>query len=119
MLTGYFKNREDRFLLSIRRFRRAIRGKADLSMQTGRMSPSEAALYMKNSGLPGKEFLSSVHKYTLNPGYQLCYTLVIRRMLELYEKYGNNSPSQFTKAVLLQGEILMEDLEQMLRQYPF
>ena len=53
---------------------------------------------------------SSVGKYTLNPGYQLCYTLGLRRFLDLFDRYGRDNLQDFVQTVLNQGEILFADL---------
>jgi hypothetical protein len=115
-LTGYFTEPCDRLILAKRRFWRAIRGKVDLGLQTGTMNISTAARYLKRAGISYKKALSSVRKYPLNPGYQLCYTIGLRRFLDLFERYGRESLQHFVQNVLTQGEILFTDLEDTFRK---
>lgn len=64
-----------------------------------------------------EQAMSSVRKYTLNPGYQLCYTLGLRRFLDLFHRYGDENLQNFVPTVLGQGEIDFADLEKILRGY--
>lgn len=110
-LTGYFTNPGDRFLLAKRRLWRAIRAKVDIGLQTGKMNFSTAARYLYETGMNREWAMSSVRKYPLNPGYQLCYTIGIRRFLDLFDRYGRNMLQNFVQTVLGQGEINFKDLE--------
>jgi len=58
----------------------------------------------------------SARKYSLNPGYQLCYTVGLRKFLNLFQHYGKNSLKKFSRIVLNQGEIGFNDLEQILKR---
>ena len=116
-LTGYFSEPRDRLLLAKRRLWRAIRGKVDIGLQTGTLDISTAAEYLKETGISMEQATSSVRKYTLNPGYQLCYTLGLRRFLGLFARYGGNNLPNFVKMVLTQGEIDFIDLEKILQEY--
>lgn len=113
-LTGYFSNPGDRFLLAKRRLWRAIRGKVDLGLQTKTMNFSTAVNYLKKTGIGMEWAMSSVKKYPLNSGYQLCYTIGIRRFLELFDRYGHDNLQKFVKTLLEQGEINFADLEKVL-----
>jgi len=118
-LTGYFSEPGDRLLLAKRRLWRAIRGKVDIGLQTGTMDISTAAEYLKETGISMEQGISSVRKYTLNPGYQLCYTSGLRRFLDLFARYGGNDLPNFVKMVLNQGEIDFTDLEKILQEYQY
>jgi uncharacterized protein (DUF885 family) len=114
-LTGYFSGPADEFLLAKRRFWRAVRGKADLGLQMGEMSLAAAANYLQMAGMSEGRAASSVRKYPLNPGYQLCYTIGLRRFLGLFERCGGDQVSLFVRRILGQGEILFSDLESLLK----
>ena len=116
-LTGYFSEPGDRLLLAKRRLWRAIRGKVDIGLQTGTMDISTAAEYLKETSISIEQAMSSVRKYTLNPGYQLCYTLGLRRFLDLFARYSGDNLPNFVKTVLNQGEIDFTDLEKTLQEY--
>jgi hypothetical protein len=115
--TGKFTETGDKFILAKRRLWRAVRGKVDLGLQRGRMDFTNAAEYiMKMTGITPEKSLSSLKKYTLNPGYQLCYTLGIQKFMDLYHKYGQNHLSRFVRILLNQGEIGFSDLELFLNK---
>ena len=115
-LTRYFSNPGDRLLLSRRRLLHAIRGKVDIGLQTGTMNIPAAFKYLKESGISTERATSLARKYPLNPGYQLCYTLGLRRFLDLYDRYGRDNLPNFAQVVLEQGEIHFMDLEKMLQK---
>ncbi|UCH22869.1 MAG: DUF885 family protein [Deltaproteobacteria bacterium] len=114
--TGYFTTSSDRLLLARRRLWRAIRGKVDLGLQTGAMDLKMAASYLSKAGIRIKDAISAARKYTLNPGYQLCYTIGLRRFLDLFQRYGQQNLKDFVAVVLSQGEIDFQDLNLILKQ---
>jgi hypothetical protein len=114
--TGYFARRAERMLVARRRLRNAIRGKVDLGLQTGVMDLDSAADLLRETSLSREGAMFAVRRYPLNPGYQLCYTLGLRRFLELSGRYGRENLSVFARAVLRQGEVDLGDLEDMLRK---
>jgi len=116
-LTGYFRNHSDRLLLAKRRLWRAIRGKVDVGLQTATMDISTAARYLKETGVSMEQAVSSARRYPLNPGYQLCYTLGLRRFLSLFDTYGRDNLQHFVQTVLSQGEIHFGDLQKILEKH--
>lgn len=113
--TGYFSEPQDRFLLAKRRLWRALRGKVDLGIQTGTLNIQSAAPYLSNTGMSQAKAVATVQKYALQPGYQLCYTLGVRRFLGIFHRYGQNNIKNFVSTVLDKGEILFPDLENIFR----
>jgi hypothetical protein len=79
--TGYFDGPWDRFLLARRRVERAARGLIDIGMQTGRMTFATAADLLVQTGYTPRAAADVVPKYALRPGYQICYTLGLKRLL--------------------------------------
>lgn len=112
--TGYFSDPGDHLLLTKRRLWRALRGKADIGLQTGAMDIPSAARYLTETGISVEQAMSLVRKYPLNPGYRLCYTLGERRLLDLFDHYGRDNLQNFVHIVLGQGEIHFEYLEKIL-----
>jgi hypothetical protein len=112
--TGYFIHEADGLILARRRFSHAVRSKVDLGLQTGTMDLSTAVGYLEKAGANRERARLMARKYTLNPGYQLCYTLGLRRFLDLYHRYGRNDLPAFVQTVLGQGEIGFSDLETLL-----
>ncbi len=114
--TGYFSAPGDRLLLARRRLLHAIRCQVDIGLQTGTMTVPAAARYLEEAGLNAERAISLARKYPLNPGYQLCYTLGLRRFLDLLARYGGGDLPDFVRTVLNQGEINFTDLEKVLRE---
>jgi len=102
--TGYLSEPWDLLLLAKRRLWRAIRGKVDVGLQTGTMDIPTAARCLSEIGVPMNRAASSVRKYPLNPGYQICYTVGLRQFLKLFDQYGRDDLQHFVQTVLNQGE---------------
>lgn len=114
-LTGYLSDSRDRIMLLKRRLWRAVRGKADLGLRSGTMNMGEAVQDLIRTGMTPDQAWSSVRKYSLNPGYQLCYTLGLRTFLDLFHGYGENHPDRFVRRVLSRGEISFKALERSFK----
>lgn len=113
--TGLFSGPADQLLLARRRYWRAKRGQADLGLQTGKMNFAEAAARIEAAGMSRDRALKVVKQYSLNPGYELCYTIGLRRFRALFERWGRGNPARFVRAVLTQGEIGFDNLELVFR----
>ena len=113
-LTGYLHNTQDRILLARRRLWRAMRGKVDLGLQTGTIDFPNAIEYLMKTGINKEDAAAVVRKYPLNPGYQLCYTLGLKRFSTLFKTYGQDNLKGFVKHAVSHGEIDFEDLERIL-----
>jgi len=103
-------------MLAKRRLWRAIRGKVDIGIQTGSMNSSTAIEYLTRTGITVEQARASIRKYSLNPGYQLCYTVGLQKFLSLFQRYGQNNLKNFSRLVLNHGEIGFNDLERVLKQ---
>jgi len=113
---GYLSGPQDSLMLAKRRLWRAIRGKVDLGIQTGSMNLSTAIEYLTITGMTMEQARASARKYSLNPGYQLCYTVGLQKFISLFQRYGKNNLKKFSRVVLNHGEIGFNDLEQILKQ---
>ncbi len=115
--TGFFSGPADRMIMAKRRFWRAMRGKADLDMHTGRHTLDEAAAHLAADGIPSQRARAMVKRYRLKPGYQLAYTMGRRHFRWLYERWRHQGrhPTAFASRVFAQGEIELNDLEQVLQ----
>jgi len=107
--SGAWQGEWDRFVLARRRLKRAARGLVDLGLQTGRMTLDKAAARLESASFSPGEALSAVPKYALRPGYQVCYTLGLRKFLALFDSF-DGEPVAFVDAVLAEGEIGFDDL---------
>jgi uncharacterized protein (DUF885 family) len=112
--TGYFQGPADRLLLARRHFWRAIRGKVDLDIQAGTKDLAAAARCLAQAGMSQDRAASVVRQYALKPGYQLCYTMGVRRFRDLYERFTEDGPRDFARQVLAEGEIGFDHLKSVL-----
>jgi len=114
--TGLFGGAVDRLLIAKRRFWRAMRGRIDFDIQTGRKTLEEAAAFMTAAGLAPEKALAMVRRYPLKPGYQLSYTIGRIRFRRLYDRFiaAGGSPAQFAGHVLTEGEVGQDNLERLL-----
>ncbi len=115
-ITGYFNGPWDRFLLARRRIERAARGLVDIGLQSGRLRLDEAAELLVRVGYVPQKAAEVVPKYALRPGYQVCYTLGLRRMLQLREQAAEMEIGIFARQVLTQGEIGFAAFQQVLER---
>jgi len=112
--TGYFHGPVDRLLLARRHFWRALRGKVDLGIQAGTMDLAAAAGCLTQAGMSRDRAASVVRQYALKPGYQLSYTMGVRRFRDLYGRFTGDGLRDFARQVLAEGEIGFHDLEAVL-----
>ena len=112
--TGYLNHPWDRFLLAKRRAERAARGLVDLGLQSGRMTNDQAVRLLVRVGYLPEKAHAVIPKYLLRPGYQVCYTLGLRRGLDLFERFGKESINTFSQTFLRQGEIGFDRLTKIL-----
>lgn len=115
--TGFFAGPDDRMIMAKRRFWRAMRGKVDLEIHTGRFTLDEAAAFLAAEGMPSHRAKAMVQRYSLKPGYQLAYTIGRRRFRRIFDawKQKGNDPAAFASLIFSQGEIGLDDLEKILQ----
>ncbi len=111
--TGYFAAPRDRFLIALRRFWRALRGKTDLEIHTGRTTLTAAAAALVAQGLDPSSADRMVRRYALKPGYQLAYTIGRCQFEACYRVFRDRAKTtaEFVRTVLLLGEIDFADLQ--------
>jgi len=114
--TGLFGGSVDHLLMAKRRFWRAMRGRIDFDIQTGKKTIRAAAEFMTEAGLAPGKARAMVRRYTLKPGYQISCTIGRIRFRRLYDRFvaRGGSPAQFARRVLTEGEIGQDNLERLL-----
>jgi len=115
--TGFFSGNLDEMLLARRRFLRAVRGRVDLDIHTGRCSLGQAAAQLADSGLIPADAARMVRRYALKPGYQLSYTIGSQNFRRLYRAFTGlgHTPSDFVSRIMNEGEIGFEHLADILK----
>ncbi len=114
--TGYFSQPWDNYMLARRRLRHVTRGTVELLLHTGRLDLVDAAQLLTEAGFSRERAMDTVRKYTLRPGYQMCYTFGFRCFEQLFDRYGALDVSGFARTVLDQGEIGFDYLEKVLQR---
>lgn len=115
--TEFFSGPADRLMMAKRRFWRALRGRTDLRLHTGRCTLDEAALELAGIGLVSREqALQMVRRYALKPGYQLAYAIGRRKFRQLYATMlgQGRPPAHFVRSVLAHAEIGFDHLAEHL-----
>jgi hypothetical protein len=89
-----------------RRFWRALRGLADLDYQRGRLDLEQGLDLLRQARYPEAATRLQMLHLTLTPGYQLCYTLGLREVLGLRERFGAAlGPARFHRVLLSGGQL--------------
>ncbi|MDT8396653.1 MAG: DUF885 family protein [bacterium] len=114
--SGAFDRAYDRFLVTWRRYRHAVRGRTDLLLHSGRVDLETAAVHLSQAGLTRVRAIETVRKYALQPAYQMCYSIGRRGFQSLFRSTGGEGVPNFINAVLSEGELLFQDLEHVLKQ---
>ncbi len=112
---GYESGPRNRFIRTRRELWRAVRGKLDVDLQTGRISLDEAAQRLQALGQHPGQARKQARRITLTPAYQLCYTLGKRRLLEIRDRFVPPLPLKTFHAVTLSnGQAPFSHLEHLL-----
>lgn len=114
--TKFFAGTVDRFLLAKRRYWRAVRGMADLTLNSADGSITAAADFLHARGMSRTQSVAMARRYALKPGYQLAYTIGRRKFHRLYSAFVDRegSPAEFVRRVLAEGQIGLDPLEAIL-----
>jgi hypothetical protein len=80
------------------------------------MGQTEAAAELVSAGFARDRALETVRKYALRPAYQMCYTIGRRRFQRLFDSFAQGDVTRFVSTVLSHGELLLEDLERVLKE---
>jgi hypothetical protein len=99
-----------------RRLWRALRGQVDLELQRGRWDLEEGCRRLDQAGYPPGASRMQVLQLSLNPGYQLCYTLGLREILRLREEYTPSlGLARFHDILLSGGQLPFPWVEKRLK----
>jgi len=116
---GYLSAPHDRLVGWQRRLWRGLRGQVDLNLQTGSFSLEDALKYLRQAGYPEATTRIQVLHLALNPGYQLCYTLGLREVLALKDRFAPAlGLARFHEALLSGGQLPFNLVEQRLGEGP-
>lgn len=115
MSEGYLTSQADYLVYWQRRLWRALRGLADLELHRGRWDLDQGLDCLRRAGYPEATARLQALHLTLNPGYQLCYTLGLKEMLRLRNLYAHRLGAvHFHKMILGGGQLPFTLVEQRL-----
>jgi uncharacterized protein (DUF885 family) len=113
---GYLSAAGDYLVGWQRRLWRALRGLADLELHRGRGGLEEAERRLSRAAYPPAAVRLQALHLGLNPGYQLCYTLGLKELLRLRERYAPTlGLTRFHDAVLSGGQLPFSLVEKRLQ----
>jgi len=112
---GYAPDPGQELIQVKRRLWRAVRGRLDLGLNTGTMSVEQGAEMLSALGYSRTEARKQARRYSLTPGYQLCYTLGRHLFMQLRERFVPQLPiNLFHDTILSSGQIPFPCLERIL-----
>ena len=113
---GYVDDPNDLITHHKRCLWRAVRCMADVGQASGLLKPEKAVTLLGEMGFSREEALGQLHRFRLNPGYQVCYTLGRYEITRLYKKFGQGDLGGFCRALLSCGQLPFHLVEQRLEK---
>ena len=86
-----------------RRLWRSARCQIDVGLTAGKITKKDAVELLTISGFSPREAVRQTHRFQLNPGYQLCYSLGRYEIMRLKKAYGTRMGNAAFHAFLLEG----------------
>ena len=100
---GYLHDPRELLVGWQRRLWRALRGRADLHLQRGRLNLQGGLDLLRRASYPEATARGQVLQLALTPGYQLCYTTGLREILRLRDRFAPRLGLARFHEVLLSG----------------
>jgi hypothetical protein len=100
---GYAAGLLERVVQKKRSLWRAARCMIDAGMTSGLIDENRATTLLEEVGYGPEEARRRVHRFQLNPGYHLCYSLGRHEILKLRKRYGRLGGRKLFHRTLLEG----------------
>ncbi len=100
---GYLRNPLDRLVNCKRWLWRAARCQIDVGIPQGLLTADAAVELLLNAGFSKVEAIKQIDRFSLNPGYQLCYSLGGYEFKQIKKNYGNRLDKNVFYRYLLGG----------------
>jgi hypothetical protein len=100
---GYIKNPRKQLIQLKRQLWRNLRAILDIKLHTGNISLEQAAKEIENLGYSSNRAQRQAQRFSMTPGYQLCYFVGMQEILNLKEKFSLTSGLKEFHFVLLTG----------------
>jgi uncharacterized protein (DUF885 family) len=114
---GYVSSPMDHLIHCKRRLWRSARCQIDAGLPQGLLSRDDAVCLLTASGFSRKEAIRQIHRFGLNPGYQLCYYLGSNEFHRLKQTFGTQmNANAFYTFVLSNGELPFHMIEQKINE---
>jgi uncharacterized protein (DUF885 family) len=112
---GYIDDPIDQLVDQKRRLWRAARCMIDAGRATGKIDRQRAVELLILCGFTREEASMQEARFRLNPGYQLCYSLGRREIIQLMEKYAPKlGKDRIHREILTGGEIPFHLIDERL-----
>jgi uncharacterized protein (DUF885 family) len=100
---NYVKDPMEHLVDHKRRLWRSARCQIDVGLTAGFITKKDAVELLTTSGFSTGEAVRQIHRFQLNPGYQLCYSLGRYEIMRLKKAYGTRMGDEAFHAFLLEG----------------
>ncbi len=100
---NYIKDPMEYLVDHKRRLWRSARCQIDVGLSAGFITKKDAVELLTTSGFSSREAVRQIHRFQLNPGYQLCYSLGRYEIMRLKKAYGTRMGDEAFHAFLLEG----------------
>jgi hypothetical protein len=114
---GYIENPRQQIIGLKRQLWRELRAQLDIKLQTGKISPGQAAKEIEALGYALPRAKRQVRRFCLTPGYQLCYFMGMHEILTLREQFSSRcGMKRFHDILLGGGEIPFNLVERKFKE---
>jgi hypothetical protein len=115
---GYMDNPMEHLVDCKRRLWRSARCQIDVGLPTGLLTRAEAVSLLTTAGFSTEEAVRQIDRFSLNPGYQLCYSLGSNEIRQLRETFRlKMNKDTFYRRLLDGGELPFHLMEQHLERH--
>ena len=112
---GYVRDPRQQLIQVKRQLWRSLRTVLDVRLQTGKMTPDQAAGEIEGLGFSSKRAKRQVRRFCLTPGYQSCYFMGTYEIMSLREQFSSRMGLKaFHDTLLGGGEIPFHLVEKRL-----
>jgi uncharacterized protein (DUF885 family) len=103
---GYVQSPMECLTFHKRNLWRAARCQIDVGLSQGMLTTDDAVSLLTTSGLSSAEAWRQIQRFSLNPGYQLCYSLGDYEFRQLKDRFGHRMErNEFYNKLLSGGEL--------------
>ena len=112
---GYVQDQRQRLIGLKRQLWRNLRAALDVELQMGKITLAQGAKKIEALGYSSKRAKRQIRRFALTPGYQLCYSVGMREILRMRERFSSHlSLKTFHDTLLGGGQLPFHLVERRL-----